>query len=766
MSSIRISELPLIADINDFDVLVINENNVETKGIELRNFVGSLTGKDLEFTGTITLDDVVIGGDLTVNGETTHNNTVIFNDPIIINDSVQLPPGGFMGLDDLTDVNTQGKQTGNALVYDGGTGLWGAGKSPGLEAVVEDPSPQLGGDLDVLGKKIVSYNNGNIQLETVGDGTVDVLGGGNGSNKTTVRLYDELNRNFIGITVPEATDLISTTTLELPADSGQPGYALLTDGSGKLTWGEVQAGPGGPGGIELTDLSVVTGLPKEGGELTYNNLNGVFTFNPADVAEFLTADDLDSIISIDDLSDVDTTTNAPTSGQALIWNGSDNWVPGDVGKESFSLGELDDVDTDGAETGSILVYDADASEWQVSENVVPSALTYKGTCDLGVDPSAAGNEDVDTNNLVAGFFWVNTGDPATISAGWTGLTGTANGGEYVAYTVDDDYTILGNTGALAPILEIQAGTGIEVDINPDEQKPTISLTDTAVTPQEYVLPTITVDQQGRITSAVANTGAGSLDDVLADYMPKMGGQFYGDVTFGSSVNDSNPQLTLTTTGQAVFKGHVYTGDAADDGIGVNISETNEGVQFNSDDGGNFFRGYNTTSGEFKFNVFADGQVVSPNIKTPLISAEDNTNIEVSPTGTGKFIVKGDNANNVDGSITLNCQVNTHGVTIKSPPHSAGATYTLILPENTGETGQALISDGTGVLSWGDAGANVSTSPSPPTVGVNPGDLWYDTEVGILYVYYKDGTNDSQWVDTRPAGDGEKLDIPSLPPLPA
>ena len=43
-------------------------------------------------------------------------------------------------------------------------------------------------------------------------------------------------------------------------------------------------------------------------------------------------------------------------------------------------------------------------------------------------------------------------------------------------------------------------------------------------------------------------------------------------------------------------------------------------------------------------------------------------------------VKGDGSS-VDGSITLNCYVNSHGVKIMSPPHSAGQSYTLKLPDN-------------------------------------------------------------------------------------
>ena len=65
------------------------------------------------------------------------------------------------------------------------------------------------------------------------------------------------------------------------------------------------------------------------------------------------------------------------------------------------------------------------------------------------------------------------------------------------------------------------------------------------------------------------------------------------------------------------------------------------------------------------------------------------------------IVKGD-ATNGSGKLTLNCENNSHGVHIKGPPHSAAATYTLTLPNNTGSNGQFLSTDGSGSLSWGTA----------------------------------------------------------------
>jgi hypothetical protein len=64
-----------------------------------------------------------------------------------------------------------------------------------------------------------------------------------------------------------------------------------------------------------------------------------------------------------------------------------------------------------------------------------------------------------------------------------------------------------------------------------------------------------------------------------------------------------------------------------------------------------------------------------------------------------------NGNSTDGKLTLNCSATTHGVTLQSPPHSAGATYTWILPQTAGTAGQVLTSGGgaTDQLTWSTNG---------------------------------------------------------------
>ena len=62
----------------------------------------------------------------------------------------------------------------------------------------------------------------------------------------------------------------------------------------------------------------------------------------------------------------------------------------------------------------------------------------------------------------------------------------------------------------------------------------------------------------------------------------------------------------------------------------------------------------------------------------------------------------------EGYIQLNCAENTHGIKIKSPPHSASASYTLTMPNNDGDANQFLQTNGSGVLTWAGATANAGT----------------------------------------------------------
>ena len=83
-----------------------------------------------------------------------------------------------------------------------------------------------------------------------------------------------------------------------------------------------------------------------------------------------------------------------------------------------------------------------------------------------------------------------------------------------------------------------------------------------------------------------------------------------------------------------------------------------------------------------------------------IVSTSNGDIDLDPDGSGVVVFKG-NATKGAGQFKLNCENNSHGITIKGPPHSAAASYTLTLPNDDGSADQVLKTDGSGVLSWVD-----------------------------------------------------------------
>jgi len=75
----------------------------------------------------------------------------------------------------------------------------------------------------------------------------------------------------------------------------------------------------------------------------------------------------------------------------------------------------------------------------------------------------------------------------------------------------------------------------------------------------------------------------------------------------------------------------------------------------------------------------------------------NGNIKLNPNGTGVVEIKGDGSS-ADGTLQLNCSQNSHGIKLKSPPHSASASYTFTFPQNI-QNGQFLTTDANGNTSW-------------------------------------------------------------------
>ena len=162
--------------------------------------------------------------------------------------------------------------------------------------------------------------------------------------------------------------------------------------------------------------------------------------------------------------------------------------------------------------------------------------------------------------------------------------------------------------------------------------------------------------------------------------------------------NNNLKLETNNTGAVitgVCSATSFTGNGANiTGIST-LNITNYGVGLGGGGGGSGISNVvEDTSPELGGNLNVNGND---------IVSTSNGDIDFTPNGTGAVVFKGvsGNGGNGAGRFKLNCEVNSHGITIQGPPHSAGANYTLTLPNTDGNPDQVLKTNGSGVLDWVD-----------------------------------------------------------------
>ena len=117
-----------------------------------------------------------------------------------------------------------------------------------------------------------------------------------------------------------------------------------------------------------------------------------------------------------------------------------------------------------------------------------------------------------------------------------------------------------------------------------------------------------------------------------------------------------------------------------------------------------------TANDLANGIVSADKLASNAVTTVKVNADAVTKdkTEFISDGTAGLEIKGDGSS-VDGYIQLNCHVNTHGVKIKAPPHSAAQSYTLTLPSSI-TNDYFLKTDGSGNLSFAEV-----PQPTTPTV---------------------------------------------------
>lgn len=204
------------------------------------------------------------------------------------------------------------------------------------------------------------------------------------------------------------------------------------------------------------------------------------------------------------------------------------------------------------------------------------------------------------------------------------------------------------------------------------------------------------------TTTTTGTGAISLGGAVTNFQAFSAVLSNADTTYYAIVDTTNSDFevglgTYASSGNTLTRTTVL--ESSNSGSAVNFNSGTKSV----------FIAYPAEKAVYEES---DGSVLIENLElngNAIKSTDTNGNIQLFPNGTGFTELYG---NTNAGAVRFNCESNSHGVTLKGPPHSAAATYTLELPDATGSARQILNTNGSGKLAF------TNSLPDPLLKGAN------------------------------------------------
>jgi cytoskeletal protein CcmA (bactofilin family) len=224
------SILDIANNSSDVELTVsVADKNFAIKGTDGASAITALD-IDMALAGKATFNgDVVVGGDLTITGDDLVMGTNT-SGHLLIADGTNFNP---TAVGDLSEISTVANDDVFLAVDTSGGGLKkiqrsaivaGLATSGAISNVVEDTSPQLGGDLDMNGNDIVTTSNATIDLAPNGTGTVVVRG-----NTNSGRIVFNCESNSHGQTLASQPHSAAVTnTMLLPAGSSSTLVSLVS----------------------------------------------------------------------------------------------------------------------------------------------------------------------------------------------------------------------------------------------------------------------------------------------------------------------------------------------------------------------------------------------------------------------------------------------------------------------------------------------------------------------------------------------------------
>ena len=521
-----------------------------------------------------------------------------------------------------------------------------------LTDVIQDPSPQLGGPLDVNGQAITSASNGDITLNPDGTGEIK-LGADLIPDADATHTIGSESERFISA----YTDLNGAIRFKAKNDSG-----------GTINKGQVVYIKGISGTVPTVDLARANSaatMPAFG--LALANAN--------DQAEM-------QIITFGNLTDVNTTT--------------------------YSL-SLNDTVFVSAATAGALTNSAPAGEANLIQNI---GRVIRADASAGIIKVGGAGRSNATPNLDDGKIFKGNASNQAESVALSSIA---------LSSLNDDLSYLAPTNNLSDLANAAtARTNLGLAIGSDVQAYDQQLADVAgLTPADG--------------SFIVGDGANFVAESGATARASLG------LTIGTDVQAHDAGLDSISALTTAADKMIYT-TAADTYAVTDLTSAGRALLDDAD-----AAAQRTTLGlVIGTDVLSDVvQDTTPQLGGNLdLNGQDlvttsNADLDLAPDGTGVVVFRGNQTGgNNPGALKLNCEQNTHGITIKSPAHASAATYTLTLPVNDGNASDVLQTDGSGVLSWvaqsGGSGYSVTVDTTTITT-TNPTNLTSPSDNEEVYI---------------------------------
>ena len=367
-------------------------------------------------------------------------------------------------------------------------------------------------------------------------------------------------------------------------------------------------------------------------------------------------------------------------------------VNGDTGTVVLEMNDIDDVNAGSPSDNIVLSYDTATSKYIPDTRLTTLYNEFRSGTTTDVQNGASTDSKLEltatTAKMKTGVTEVALEETSPGEIDFIVAAGTS--GAETAFTAVE---INGQAVANNALFDVKTGTRLRIESSTNDFA-TLRNQASADTVIDLPTSTGTIALTSDITAAPVDSVNGATGTVVLDA---------DDISDSSTTNKFTTAADITklagieASADVTDTANVTAAGALMDSEVTNLAQVKA---FDSSDYATAAQG--TTADSALQDVIDD---TSPELGGDLdvkaqkiTTSTSNGNIELDPNGTGLVQVNGDTN---PGAIKLMCENGSHGVTIKSPAHSAAATYTLTLPDDDGTANQVLKTDGSGNLSWVD-----------------------------------------------------------------